>query len=327
MKIEYYFISNSRTKNTWFAPKVKSVTPVSKIREELPTSILNQLSNPPLTQNNISLCIETKNTEAIEYIERLLHKRGFDYDKNRYIEVTKDEVDDYDFFFIGLRRLEWGKQFDYDFTRPTCKNYEACPMGSKITSPVYLRARDASTFSIGKCEDIWNMKVRFIVSQKLKMVFESKNIAGLKYEQCFIGRRDEREGLVEESRESKYCLAEIISTVSEKADDIYLDKRDYCKKHSIIFRYDGLTNRRLPHNAISQNDFQMINRVKVKGKEYYYRIPIFFVSRKVLKILLAQAPSDIRYPMCIYFKEGLTPVPVATQGVFSSDLSKGIAIV
>lgn len=307
MKIEYYSFYNSYTRKRWFIPQAKPTTPVSTIKEELPSSILSQLLDIPTGVNPITINIETKNAEAIQYVADILRKRGFDFDKAKHIETTKDEIDNYEFFFVGLQSLHWGEQFDYDVTRPTCK-FEACPIGAKITSSVYLKTKYAGTFLIGKCDDMWNMNTRFILSQKIKEVFESEGITGLKYEQCLIGHRDEKGRWTQESYEDKYYLAEIISTVHEEADDIYLDKRDFCKTHSILFRYDGLINRRKPYWVISHDDFQMINRVKVKGKEYYYRISMYFVSRKVLKILLAQAPSDISYPMCIYYKDGLTPV-------------------
>lgn len=316
MKIEYYTFYNTKTKKSWFplktkfitpGSKIKFVTPVSKIKEKLPDSILSQIMNTPPEINPITIAIETKNTEAIEYVENMLNEQGFDFGKAKDIEVTKDEIDGFEFFFIGLRSLGWGDEIDYDKTHPTCQ-YEACPVGSEIISPVYLNSKCAGTFSIGKCIDIWNMKVRFILSQKLKEVFESEGVTGLKYKQCLMGHRDEKGGWAQESYEGKYHLTEVVSTISEEADNVSLENRGDCKKHLILFKYGGLTNRKLSRNAISQSDFQMIDRVIVKGRQYLYRTPDFMISCKVLKILMKYAVSDI-HSRGIYFKDGLTPVP------------------
>jgi len=68
-------------------------------------------------------------------------------------------------------------------------------------------------------------------------------------------------------------------------------------------------------------DFQMINRVIVKGKEYFYGLPRWFVSRKVLQILLKHAKGDLR-PIGMFLKKSFVPVPITE----SNKLQKNCAL-
>jgi hypothetical protein len=62
-----------------------------------------------------------------------------------------------------------------------------------------------------------------------------------------------------------------------------------------------------PREAIGTEDFQMIDRLHVKGRQYLYILPTFIVSRKALHLLLDNAPGDLR-PKGVYFKKSFVPV-------------------
>lgn len=300
MEIEYYLYSDIIKKKTrWYPRGDRKYISVVDIKQILPSFMAKEFTCPPDSKDYLCSHIETKKKDIIEYYEKMLKKKKVDYDKTRFIEATKDEIDHYDFFFIDLRTLNWKKHFDYEISRPTC-DFEPCPWGAKITTPVSLKEKYAKNLSIGKCIDVWSLKVRFIISKYIKETFESEGITGLSYKPCLIAGND-----VKKPIEDMFYVAEISSHVTQEGREIYL--RSYCKKHSITIskRIIGQVTSR---NAITSSDFQMIDKVNVRGKEYIYRTPFFFVSRKVLKILLENDIFDLR-SRCIYFKDGLTPVP------------------
>ena len=297
MKKECYIYYNVIRKKSFFP---KKITPVANIRHDLPESIAKELIRPPLVKNYISLCIDTTKSDVREYVERLLKKKNIDFVRVRYLEATKDEIENYDYYYADFTNLEWGKHIEYEFTEPTCKTFEPCPWGSKIASPVKIKPKYTRNLDIGKVIDIWHMGQRFVISEKLKRIFELEGVTGLKYEPCIIEQGDKKELPIE----SHFDVAEITSKVTQFGSDIILNS--YCKKHNVIFSktiFDQITHR----NSITKSDFQMINKIKVKGREYYYRVPLWFVSRKVLKILFDNIISNIRQ-RGIYFKDGLIPV-------------------
>lgn len=305
MEIEYYFYSDAiRRKTKWYPRGDRKYTSILDIKQQLPDYMIKEFIHPPKLKSHLCIHIETKKKEIINYFEENLKGKKVDYIKTRYIEATTDEIDNYDYYYIDLNNLEWGKHVDYEFTRPTCKTFEACPWGSNITSPTRIKSKYTRNLDLGKIIDIWHQGQRFVISQKLKSIFESEGVTGLKYEPCLVEYTGDRY----EEKKSRFYVAEIIPTVAEEADDIYLHKNYFCKKHSIILRYDGLINKRRRRKAISQDDFQIINRINVKERLFFYRLGLFFISRKVLKILFSNKISDLR-ERGIYFKNGLVPVP------------------
>ncbi len=303
MEIEYLIFYNVTTRGKRFCRGQKRLTPVSDVVERVPQAIITELSNPPLVVNNISLYVETKKKAVIKYLDEILTKQKVAYDKARHIEVTKDEIEKYDYYYIDLTNLEWNSHIDYEVSKPTC-TCEGCPWGARIMSPLKLRAKHTTKLNFGKCIDIWSLGVRFVVSQKLKNIFDSSGVTGLDYEPCVIQTGKRRWGSEMES-ENRFYTAEIRSSVRQKATEILL--RSYCKKHRIAIS-STVIGRTIPRSHISKDDFQVINRVVVKGKEYFFKLPYFFVSKKVLKLLFENNISDLR-SRAIFFENGLTPVP------------------
>jgi len=293
----------------WYSPVIKKYgrdhLGSAEMIKKMPANIREQLLQHPSGGQNCIL-VEAKKINIVAFLDDFLKIEQNEFDRTRHIEITEDEICNHDYYYIGLRVLNWGEQITYEFNRPTCKN-DACPYGAQIISPTRIKSERIRSLNLAKIFDIWDFGVRFVISEKLKEIFDFNGITGLKYEPCLIEHRKAKK---EESNkfEGRFFVAEIIFSVSQRAKNIFLRPDYYCKKHSIIFRYDGICERVTSRDAILQNDFQFINRVIVKGKEYHYGIPMFFVSRKVLNILLANDVTDLR-PIGIYFKKGFMPVP------------------
>lgn len=300
MQIEYYVYHEIVKKDRIIPLRKRKTMRITEAKRNLPETIVHELSDPPLVKNPISLYVETKKSTTINFIEALLKKKKIEYDRVRYIEATKDDIDNYDYFFVDFRNLEWGKHIHYETSRPTCK-LEHCPWGARITSPFIIESKYTSNLDIGKVIDLWSQRMCFVISQRLKDIFESFGITGLKYETCTVDYPSD----YKEVEKKDFYLAEVTSTVTQIADEIYL--KDFCKKHRIVFSGYAL-KRRIPRSIISDSDFQMINKLKVKNKDYLIRTPFFFVSQKAVKILY-----DIKIPFIysrgIFFEDGLTPVP------------------
>jgi hypothetical protein len=111
-----------------------------------------------------------------------------------------------------------------------------------------------------------------LVTEQTRKLFESERISGLEYEPC--------EDLDEASE--PIFVARVIHAAHYAGTDIVTKP---CKEHSIImgaFVFDFHT----PREGIHDVDFQMIDRVKVGKREYWYNLPFLVVSQKLLKLLL-----------------------------------------
>jgi len=303
MKLEYYTYY-SVVKKSMFDPDGKSkYKTIEDIKKQLPRRVSDQLIRYPDFKTTIS--VEVGKRDVVAYLDEIMNIKTNDFSKRYNIEIYEDEIGKYEYFFVGLRDLDWRKHIDYDVSRPTCKTIETCPHGAQRTSPTTIRSERIRSLDLAKINDIWELKVRFVVSERLRDIFERNGITGLKYEPCLIERRKGEEGETKSFNEKLY-VGEITAAIAQYASNVFLHY--YCKKHRIIIAFD-ICNVVTPREAILESDFQVINRVIVKGKEYYYRTPTFFVSRKVLKILLDNKIADLR-KRGTYFGKSFVPVPI-----------------
>lgn len=303
MKIEYYAYYPVVKKSVFRPTGNRNYVSISDIRKQLPSHIAKELMGGTASQNANSICVETKKTDVVAYLDKAMKLKRNNHSKRHCIEITEEEIENYDYFRIDLRSLDWGKQISYEFTPPTCE-LESCPYGAQRTSPTRIKSRSIRSLNFGRVWDIWKVGIRFVISEKLKDIFDSDGVTGLKYELCLIehqkSKKDETQIF-----EDRFLVAEITHGIAQCASHIFL--HEYCKKHSIIIAFD-MCNLFTPQDAVLSYDFQMINRLSVKGKEYFYDLPSWFVSRKVLNILLKHKIADLR-PVGQYFKKNFTVVP------------------
>ena len=304
MKIEYYaYYPVAKSRKKFYPDGDNPRIGITDIRAALPNVIASELMEEDVWQWPNSICVETYKEDVVVYLDEVMELRKNKFSRRRNIEITEDEIDNFDYFFIDVRTLDWGKQIDYEFQPPTCE-YEPCPWGSKITSPTRIRSDRIRGLNIARIIDFWKIGTRFIITKKLKDTFEENEITGLKYEPCFIELKKDKKGEPIIFHDRLY-VAEIQPCITQQASKIY--PHEYCKKHRIIIAYD-VCNLITPEEAILPYDFQMIDSLLVKRKKYFYRTPWWFVSRKVLKILLEHAKQDMR-PRGAYLKNLFVPVP------------------
>ncbi len=151
--------------------------------------------------------------------------------------------------------------------------------------PLKVSFRNIKNIDIAKIS-IVDIRIRFIISERLRQEFDLQHVTGIKYEEL----EDEQKSRTD----TKIYVAEIIPSVAQTANDIELS--DYCSTHRIILTFI-LRDIRTPRANVGVEDFQMIDRVIVKGTEYYYAGPDFMISRKVLNILLKQKIKEL-YACC-----------------------------
>ena len=317
MKMEYFTYYHEDKASGIFHLSKKKMRNVSDIRKQLPEKILCELIPDSDMRKSNCISVETRKISTVEYLDRILQLKKKIFKRVRYIEITEEEIPKYEFYYVDLRSLDWGAHIEYEVTRPICE-MEACPYGSKIVSDYKLYVSKIPRLSIGRIWGIWDMSIKFIISRKLKEAFDSEGVTGLNYRSCLVENRSEENG--SNIQDDHFYMVQIIPNLTETADNISLAKGYFCKKHSILFRYDGLFNRSIQKENASDDDFQMINRTTIMGKVYYFRIPYFFLSRKILNILLKYNIKDMkqRGP---YLKRSFVPV------LFSDRMSSDVPLI
>jgi hypothetical protein len=293
----------------WYSPvikdKAKRQLASDPVIKKMPATIQQERLKHPKVGHNCIL-VETRKRDVVDFLDDFLKIEKHEFDRSRHIEITEDEIHNYDYYYIGLRVLNWGAQVNYEFSRPTCKT-DGCPYNARITSPITIKLEAVKGLDLAAIQDIWSFGARFVISEKLKDSFEPIGITGLRYQRCYANYQPINQGELQSSAEGMF-IAEITSVLAHRATQIFLRPHYYCREHAIIFRYDGICNRVTSRNRVSQDDFQKIDRVIVKGKEYYYRIPLFCVSRRVLNTLLEARIPDLR-PIGLYLRKSFMPVP------------------
>ncbi len=296
MAIEYF----------WYSPVIKkrggNHLGSAEMIKKMPANIKGQLLQHPAGGQDCILA-ETKKSDLVTFLDNFLKIEKNEFGRTRHIEIDEDEIGNYDYYYIRLRVLNWGEHITYEFNRPTCKT-DACPYGAQITTPTRIKSEKIRSLGLAKIYDIWNFGTRFVISEKLKEIFDSNGITGLKYEPCLIEYKKDKKT---EAKifEDRFYVATIVPAMSQRADRIFL--YSWCKKHSTIISYDACNLTYVRDNMI-EGDFQIVDRIIVKGKEYYYILPFWFVSRKVLNILLENKIADMR-PIGLYLKKSFMPVP------------------
>jgi hypothetical protein len=303
--MEYFSYYPVLKKSKFYPTGNRKYLSIADIRKKLPDEISRQLVQDTPIRSSNCICVETSRNDAVRYLDRVMKIKNNDFAKRRWIEIAENQVENYDYFFLGLRDLDWGKHVEYDVTRPSCA-HETCPIGSRRTSPVSVNPRTNLGLSLARISGIWEMSVSFLISRGLKDVFDSNGVTGLAYEPSLINSEGDRKSRPT-SLESHFFYAKISNGLAQQAGEIYL--HDWCKVHGVIVRFD-IVDVCTPRSAILDYDFQMITKVSVKGHEYHYRLPHWIVSRKVLKILLEENVRDLRV-ITPFLKKPFMPVLLA----------------
>lgn len=274
---------------------------ISAILDSLPENIKSELLSKPKGANYVGLNIEANKTEVIRCLEDTLAKK-FSFSKVKHIEVEKNEIDMYDYFFVDLKNVEWGMQVFYDVGDSIC-SHETCPWGTSMASNVSVSASVIGKYGIAKIYEGCRVGVRFLVSDRIKKAFIDGGVTGLSYQVCSI-KSSVRLNSSLKNEGGGYYVAEVVTSYTRKANDILL--RDYCKKHLIVIDATPI-NVEYPYPRLSA-DFQMVDKLIVNKNEYSFVSPWFIVSRKTLNILLDCKIKELK-SMALFVRNGFTPVP------------------
>jgi hypothetical protein len=292
--LEYYSYYSASTNLKCTCKSDREVMTMGKIKDQLPRSVANELLEAPY-----SLCVESGKLDVVQYLDDfLVKKRGFG--KNRHIEVTRDEIVNYDYFLMDVASYNWGQQVFFEFNKPTC-SHETCPWGFMVTSAVEISSTIVSAFDIARAFSIWDMTIRLIITRTIKELFEEKEITGLEYSECRVRNNDKYTS----NADKAFYVAEITKSYCRKADRVNL--RDYCKRHSFALDCQGVSISYPIQELTSSDDFQVIDKLRVDRKVYSMR-PWFFLSRKALQVLMGVGARGLK-SMSQFTKGGITPVP------------------
>ena len=249
-----------------------------------------------------SICVETADKEVQARLDDLLQiKEGQYFIKTRYVEVSRRLLDQYPFYYISPHCYEQERRIFFELKRPTCRSWEMCPAGYARTSPVRIHPKVVPSLGIGRIGAAWELDVNLLLSADVKRLFEDFGITGLVYEPCEVGTKRQKQNMPE----TAVYLARIEPRIYESADDIAIGSA-YCPEHQVV-GFCTLFNARIPYSRLGKEDFQVINRVRVRETEYVYQTPRWVVSSRVVKLLLDRRIKGLRLCTCM-LKEKFWPL-------------------
>jgi hypothetical protein len=268
------------------------------IKKTLPQHIISQLLD---SKNELYVKVETFKTEVVEYLDK--HFRigeSFDFTKNVSLETDKSEIPNFTHFHIMPDALEFGRHVFCNIIRPTCRK-EACPAGSKICGPVRIHPKKNKRIGITRIARPWANDVELVISPLLKNLFDEEGITGLEYERCMLENTD---WLSEPPGPAPY-FARIVYKTKGCAEDIKV-KEYICEEHSYLMRF-AVNNGWVLRDNLSDDDFQCIDGVVIKGRTYRYPAhPGMIISRKLLQLLLKHKIRGL-CPATYHFNEKFRP--------------------
>jgi hypothetical protein len=236
-----------------------------RAQESLPLQLRQEL-----IEGTWGIQVEASKTQVIEELEKRLQIGKTDeFVKYTHIEVDKSEIPNYSHFFIRPQEFGWKEEVFFEVTPRTCTAHDMCPWGVKISSPIQFRSSTLRGIGGIGGRPMLHTKLLF-VTREVRDLFDSEGLSGLEYE----------------GFEDLDCVAEpgFVAKVTHAAHNIgtKIIAKPCPVHHSIFgcFVFDFQTP-----NVGLRNDFQMIDRVTVKGTDYAYVYPFLVVSQKVLRLL------------------------------------------
>lgn len=245
---------------------------------KIPSEIIDQLIQDPRVKG--SMYVEYDKKEVVNYLDHLFGIETLRGYKHHHLEINRTEIPKYSHYNILPYQLEWDRKVFGEIVRPTCFCSDACPVGSRLLSPVRIKPKLIRNIGIAEIGRPWGTVRELVISALLKEIFDAEGITGLKYERIVLGDKKQ----TSESQDSAPYLARITYATHKYADDIHI-RSYYCQKHRMPSSYH-LLNARIPRDVLCDNDFQVIDKIFVKGQAYRYFRPYLIISRRILEILL-----------------------------------------
>lgn len=237
------------------------------VRDKLPAHLREEL-----IEGAYGIQVDASKREVVQAIEAFLRiGKTKDVVRYEYLEVDKKEIGNYSHFIISPRQFGWKEQVFFEVTKRGCKSDETCWWGVNTSSPVRLHA--ARLKGVGEIvgPPIPHTK-RLLVTPRVRELFDSEGLTGLGYERC--------EDLDGDSNPP--FVARVIHGAYQVGTDIAAKP---CPEHGTIAGC-CVFDLRIPREGLSLDDFQMIDRVVVKNRNYLYWYPFLVVSQRALGLLL-----------------------------------------
>jgi len=249
----------------------------AEVISKLPGWIRSALIESVAEQGGI--WVERGKVDVIAYLDHFFQiGELLKFTRYNHVEISQEHIDEYDFFKISPISLDLWRDVDFKFVEPTCP-LKRCQTGARITSDITVLKQKMERYELASIYWLWENEIELIISRRLKAVFEDNGITGLRYEPCSP-----------KSAADDFFRATITTAIPHIADDIVV--LSGCEACDTILNF-ALMGERVDSKTVQDLDFQMIDRVIVKGKIYYYRKKAWMISRRVLKILLERKTKGL----------------------------------
>lgn len=288
-------------------------------KDSIPEPLKKHFIDMPEYGNEHYIKINLENRDVINcldhiFAEMIAHK---ECSKRYLIEIDENEIHNYKYFSITPECLEYGRYTFCNTRMPDCGGpqliqtekpnlpfielnpFGNCRVGEKLLSPVKVIKRKAAKLDLAELHYGGKEKV-LLVSARLKRIFDAEGVTGLEYEPAGFLDIAKKVNYHKSGGISYIAYEEVINKNSSAVEPPYIarirqvicseadevDIQAYvCSVHNVVYFKDIVNLRAIPDNIYS-NDFFQVEGIIVKGQTYYYQQNTFYVTRKVLEILL-----------------------------------------
>jgi hypothetical protein len=250
--------------------------------------------------------VDAEHHEAVLYLDNLFSEHIADGRCQRFyhVEIDRKEIPNYTHFRIFPYELWHGTMLFCSVKRPTC-DVDGCVEGAKLVSKIIVRKKRTSKLDIGLLQYTFNKEVVLFLSARLKRIMEAEGVTGLKYEQAEYVIKPRRRLFTKEGITHWICketgkleedpapeaenpwIARITHSVYRKSDVI---PHLVCYEHSTMEPWEyfmcQLPRQPMPVEDTQDMDFFQVRGWRVGEAYYEYRYNSFFVTRKVVELLL-----------------------------------------
>lgn len=261
----------------------------SKIKVNFPDWIREKLIYKRGRENDDSIVISRFDHEAIKFLDKTLDVKRRHFIKSFSIEISENHINEYNFFHVLPRQLNESKEINVETTHLSCE--KRCQIGAQIIPPIKMLKNIEGAFFATYI--FYDPDITLLISEHLQRVFAQNDIKGLIYhEECVNNFNQERLFRVTIEKEICHYADEIIS-------------HDLCQ-HDVLLSTDYV-NCFFKEDDLQGYDFGIIKKVIVHkflgDKIYYYRRPVWVISKRLLDLLLKQPPNLIKLQKYTYFTE------------------------
>lgn len=252
----------------WYGYYPSSYATVSTavVRRTLPHVLQKELIQDPQVFQGL-IAVDVKKTGVVGELDKLLRiDSSSEFQRHRFVEVKKNEISQFSYYHIVPMRIE-PQDIEYELNVPQC---DKCLWGLYLHPPITLSEKVRRRCEFCQAALVRSMDIELIISERIKSLFESEDITGLKYQAI---------------DDSSFYLANITSLAWQRGDSIIMSG-NYCERHLVV-PTPVIIHPSTPVDEF-QSDFVMIRGAEIGGKEYTYIPPWWAVSQKVLRLLLKE---------------------------------------